>query len=100
MVLQALAFSSRVTGLSCDMINAVFLAEDKIQELEFKERQNLIKDGKTKEEKDKFEWEYNLDLDPDLSLDDFKIYKLNFELTWQRANREEKFNLNTYFFKQ
>lgn len=92
-ILEALAFSTRATGLSRDVINAVFLAEDKIQELEFKEKQNLIDKEPTqvRDVKDKFTWEYSLNLDPDLNL-----YKLNLNISWQKLNREEKLNLDTY----
>ncbi len=90
-VLQALSFSARVTGLSCDIIKAVFLTQDKIQELELKEKQNLIKEESIKDTKDKFSLGYTLNLDPDLNL-----YKLNFCISWQRANRQESLNINTY----
>lgn len=92
-VLQAFSYASRMTGLSCDIINAVFLAEDKVQELEFKEKQGLInkEPAEVKDKKDKFSWGYALSLEPDLNL-----YKLNFDITWQRANREEGLDLNTY----
>lgn len=93
MVLQALAFSARITGLFSDSITAVFLSEDKLQDLEFKERRGLIanepKEGNYT--KGKFDWEYKLDLDPDLEL-----YKLNFVINWQRKNRKEQLQLNTY----
>lgn len=92
-VLQTLSLSVRSTGLSCDIINAVFLAEDKMQELEFKENQNLInrEPAEVRDKKDRFEWKYTLNLDTDL-----RLYKLSFDITWRRANREEKLNLNTY----
>ena len=93
-ILQAFSFSIRVTGISTDMINAVFLAENKIQELEFKEKQGLInkEPAQVKDAKDKFTWEYLLNLEPDLNL-----YKLNLNVQWKKLNREEKINLNTYF---
>lgn len=90
-VLQALSNSSHTTGLSCDYINAVFLAEDKIQELELKEKQELIKEESVKDTKDKFQWGYTINLVPELNL-----YKLNFEIAWQRLNRNETINVNTY----
>jgi len=96
MVLQALSFSARVTGLVCDMTRAVFLTKDLIGELEFEEKQNLIKEKAVKDKKDKFDWEYSIELSPDLTLPDLKIYKLDFNITWHRLNREEKIGLNTY----
>lgn len=92
-VLQAFAFSSRATGISNDTINAAFLVQDKVQELEFKERQGLISEvpPEIKETKDKFTWQYSLILDPGLNL-----YKLNLDIRWQKLNREERLSLNTY----
>jgi len=92
-VLEAFSYSARMTGLSCDIINAVFLAEDKMQELEFKkEKQNLTSiEPAGGIENNKFRWSYTLNLDPDLNLS-----KLNFNITWARANREESLSLNTY----
>ena len=92
-ILEALSFSARLTGLSSDIISAVFLAEDKLQELEFKEKHSLIsKEPNTATgASDKFKWLYTLNLEPDLNL-----YKLNLQVKWLRANREEKISLNTY----
>jgi hypothetical protein len=76
------------------MINAAFLSEDKLQELDFKEKQGLIskEPSAAEEKKDKFAWKYTLNFDRDLNL-----HKLNWEVNWKRANRQEKLNLNTYF---
>ena len=92
-ILQAFSFSAQVTGLSCDIIKAVFLSEDKIQELELREKQKLITDEEAKDtkEKDKFNWQYAVNLAPELNL-----YKLNFEVSWQRRNRQEGFAITTY----
>lgn len=92
-ILQAFSFSGRAGGLSCDIINAVFLAEDKIQELEFKEKQNLIRaePAQVNGKNSKFDWVYTLNFDPELNL-----YKLNLDVTWQRLSRKEAINLDTY----
>lgn len=92
-VLRALSFSVRLTGISCDMVNAIFLAEDEMQELEFKEKQNLMnkEPAQARGRKNKFEWEYALNLDRD-----FNLYRLDFEIKWQRANRAESLKLNTF----
>lgn len=92
-VLQAFSFSARAGGLSCDIINALFLAEDKIQELEFKEKQNLIgaEPAQVNGKNSKFDWVYTLNFDPELNL-----YKLNLDVTWQRLSRKEAINLDTY----
>ena len=95
-VLQTFSYSARMTGLSGDIINAVFLAEDKLQELGYKERRRLIEKEppQVKDKKDKFEWGYNITLDQDLDL-----YRLDFDVSWQRANRQEDLQLNTYLKK-
>lgn len=92
-ILQAFSFSSRTTGLSNDIIKAVFLAEDKLQELDFEERQGLISQEPPENNgiSDKFQWNNSLVLDPDLNL-----YKLNFTISWQRAGRAEEINTKTY----
>jgi hypothetical protein len=96
LVLEALSFSARVTGLSADIINAVFLAEDKMQELDSKEKNGLIvKEPVLVEDKSgKFNWKYTLEWSTDLNL-----YKLNFSTSWARQNREEELTLNTYLRK-
>lgn len=95
-VLQALSFSARMSGLSCDIINAVFLAEDKLQELEFKEKQNLIdkQPVEVKGKSSKFDWVYALVFEPK-----FNLYKLQFDVSWQAATRKEELVLNTYLMR-
>lgn len=92
-LLQAFSFSSRITGLSNDMIRAVFLAEDKLQELEFKEKQDLIKQEPSLNSgtSDKFQFKTTIAFDADV-----KLYKANFALTWQRGNRAEEIVVKTY----
>ena len=92
-VIQALSSAARATGLSCDIIEAVFLAEDQMQQLEFKEKESLlnIEPKETSSSKDKFQWKYDLSLDPDL-----KLYKLNLSVSWNRLNRREAVTLITY----
>lgn len=92
-VLQAFSFCARSSGLSCDIIKATFLAEDKLQELEFKEKQGKISSEpvQVKDTYDKFSWQYNLALNAELNL-----YTLGLNITWTRANREEELVLNTY----
>lgn len=92
-LLQSFSFSSRITGLSNDIIRGVFLAEDKLQELEFKEKQGLInrEPALNSDVSGKFKWSDELEFDPDLGL-----YKLDFMINWQRANRIEEINIKTY----
>lgn len=91
--LNALSFSLRASGVSCDMVQAAFVADDIVQELEFKEREgNISKEPPlVKGNTDKFEWEYTLNLNPELNL-----YILNLDITWLKSNRGESLKLNTY----
>lgn len=90
-ILQALSFSAGVTGLTRDIIEAVFLAEDKIQQLEFKEKQKQTSKERVMDKSGKFEWGYDSELDTSLNL-----YRLNLKVSWQRLNRKEEIDLNTY----
>lgn len=92
LVMQTFSYSSRMAGLSCDIISAALLAEDKIQELEFKIKQHTVdKELNTLKEKiDKFTYGYTLNSDSKLNL-----YGLSFEVSWQRNGRAEKINLLT-----
>lgn len=94
--LQAFSSAIKASVLSGDIINAGFLAEDKLQELEFKEKLYLI-DKEPSEEKDgkgKFEWQYNINLNKDLNL-----YELDLELAWGKLNPKDSLKLNTYLRK-
>jgi prepilin-type N-terminal cleavage/methylation domain-containing protein len=92
-VLQAISYSVRVAGLSCDFVRAAFLAEDKLQELEYKEGERRIS-GEAKEaqgDEDKFAWKQAIVLDDTLNL-----YKLDFAVSWKSQNRQEGFKVGTY----
>lgn len=95
-VMQAFSYSARITGLSCDIVNAVFLGQDLLQELEFKERKGLLQQGPAEAggKKEKFEWGYSLNLDQDLNL-----YRLDLDIKWRRINRQEEINSVTYLKK-
>lgn len=92
-ILQALSYSSRVAGISGDLLEAVFLSRSKLQELGFKEKYALLNQGPLEESgiQDKFRWQYSLNFDPDL-----KLYKLDFKVNWMRAKREETLGLMSY----
>lgn len=98
-VLEALSFTSRAAGLACDIIKASFLAEDKIQELGFKETQKLVislppEDSK---EEGKFLWKYTLTPDTLLSIPNVVgLYKLDFNIAWQKAAKERNLILSAY----
>lgn len=93
-ILEAFSFSARVTGLSCDITRAVFLSEDKIQKLEFKERRNQVTNEQQSGKNDKFIWSYSIGLEPAHSA--LRLYKLDFNISWERLSRQERINLTTY----
>lgn len=95
-VMQAFSYSARIAGLCSDITRAVFIAEDKLQELEFKERRSELSSEPPSliGESDKFSW--GLSLTPD---DALKLYRLDFLLTWQRMGRKEEIAINTYLKK-
>ncbi len=92
-VLKAFSFSAKATGISLDFTKAVFLAEDKIQELEFSLKNNLIgKDtAKNKGKEGKFEWKYVITSKPE-----FNLFTLDFEVAWKRFNEARSLSLNSY----
>ncbi len=92
-IMQAFSFCARIAGLCTDITRAVFIAEDKMQELEFKQRTGRLaaEPPEASAEIDKFRWQYRLTFDEAL-----KLYRLDFGLTWQRLNRAEEIRLETY----
>ena len=92
-IVRAFSFSAHATGLSCDMLTALLLAKDKMQEYEFFENSHTLdtQPAVTSEKKDKFTWSATLDPDPDA-----KIYGLCVRISWQRAKKEQKIDICTY----
>ena len=95
-VMEAIVFSTGAAGLSCDVVSAVFLAEDKLQELEYKEANSLISNEPEESEgtRDKFSWKRTLKLDPGVGL-----YVMDMEMRWKTKSRQESFGVETYFRK-
>ncbi|KPK97218.1 MAG: hypothetical protein AMJ95_10185 [Omnitrophica WOR_2 bacterium SM23_72] len=93
-VLQALSFCAQATGLSCDIVAAVFLAEDKIQELEFQEAQEALRETFEKGDSGRFSWARSVILDQDLNL-----YKTDIKISWQRQGRIQALEASTYLRK-
>lgn len=95
-VMEAIVFSTRAAGLSCDVVSAVFLAEDKLQELEYKEANSIISNEPEESEgsRDKFSWKRTFKLDPGVGL-----YVMDMELKWKTKSWQESFGVQTYFRK-
>lgn len=92
-VMQAFSYSARVSGLSCDITDANFLAKDIIQELEFKEKLKLINDSipDISGRVGKFQWQYEFKETSEPGL-----YNLRLLISWERLNRKEDLSLRTY----
>lgn len=92
-VMQAFSFSAKAAGLSEDIVRAEFLAQDKMQEWEFKESRGWLAQEPSQAQgvSGKFQWKYNLNFDNSLQL-----YKLNLGIFWQRSGRKEEISLDTY----
>jgi len=92
-ILQGFTFSTRSAALSSDMIQAIFLAKDKLQELEFKENNALIafEPPDSRKTVGRFQMRFLNELNKDLNL-----YTLNAEIAWKRSKREEKMTMQTY----
>lgn len=92
-ILQGESFSARLTGVSGDIIKAVFLAEDKLQEIEFFEKQGWLGEMPFQSEGQSDKYKLNYNIIPEEEID---LYKLDFKVSWQRANRKEQILLSTY----
>ncbi len=90
-ILQAVGFCSRIVSITSDTINALILAEDKLDELQYKEKTKALTQMNSSEKSGKYLWEYALALDPDLNL-----YKCELNVSWNRLERNEKLVINTY----
>lgn len=90
-VLQAFSASSRAVTISQDTMKAVFIAQDMLQEIEFKRPKGSSEEESLKGKTDKFDWEYTIAREPGSDLS-----KLNIDISWLRASREDKISLTTY----
>ena len=93
-VLESISYSTRMTALSCDVIRAVFLAEDKLQELSFKEGTGNITDIEETgaDAANKFRWHYKIEKNRDYNAS----LNLNFNINWERSKRLEEIGVDTY----
>ena len=93
LVIQAFSSAARAHAISRDMIEAVFLMEDKIQELEFKEQHGRI--GQEPPEAagtmGRFAWRYAL-----VPVQDIDLYLCNLSVAWNEARRNDSLTVDTY----
>lgn len=90
-VLQAFSMCARLSGSSGDVTRALFLAQDKLEELERSEGLLSGLPNNAEGSQDKFSWSYYLLLDEPLNL-----YKAGLEIGWVRRNSQEKLEYLTY----
>ncbi|MFA5363200.1 MAG: hypothetical protein WC335_08215 [Candidatus Omnitrophota bacterium] len=94
LVIQAFSSTARAHAVSRDMVKAVFLMEDKIQELEFREQHGFIGQepleaaGTT----GRFAWRYAF-----APVRDTDFYLCNLSVAWKEYRRNDSFTVNTYF---
>ncbi|MCM8780834.1 MAG: prepilin-type N-terminal cleavage/methylation domain-containing protein [Candidatus Omnitrophica bacterium] len=89
-VLQTISFSARMAGVSADVCEAIFLAEDIIQDLEFKEKKSLIREESVSDRKEKFDYRYSI------ASTEPGMFKFNLDIHWQRLNRTAGLKLKGY----
>lgn len=92
-IFKAFSFSAKSAGISADLTKAVFLAEDKIQRLEFERKMNLtaLEQLENNGKVDKFDWKYTVSPMPDLNL-----FVLEFEVAWKKANEGREVRIDAY----
>jgi len=96
-ILQAFSFSARVTGLSLDMIRAVFLSEDKLQEIEFKEISGKL--DQVPQQFNEDEGRFNIQYSISQLAATTDLYQLDFGINWNRSGRQESITISTLLRK-
>jgi prepilin-type N-terminal cleavage/methylation domain-containing protein len=88
--LQAFSTASKMTAVSADLTKAVFLANDKLQELEFLEKEGMVAslEPAARGEYGKYKWRYQIKPDEELSL-----YWFDLTINWQRGTRAEELSV-------
>jgi prepilin-type N-terminal cleavage/methylation domain-containing protein len=90
-VLQALSFCAKSAGVVADNVQAVFLAEDLLQRLEYEAGSTGISQQEAGDRLGKFLWSYRISADPDL-----KLWELKLGLNWESSRRKDNLILTTY----
>lgn len=93
-VLQAAGRCARITGITKDTLSALLLAEDKLQELQYKERSAQITETRGSGTSGKYAWNYDLEFNSSLNL-----YQCGLSISWESAGRDEKLTVNTFLTK-
>ena len=91
-VIQALSFASRTTGICQDTTLATFMAEDALQDIEFKERAGIL-EGEGEQASDQ---KGTFAIRSTREKETEKLYRWDLEITWQRPNRKDSLKLATF----
>ncbi len=94
-ILQALSVCARSSGIAADTLNALILAEDKLQELQYQEKTNPSPQMNSSGVTGKYRWDYALEISPPAN----RLYKCELNILWVKALRNEKLSVSTYFKK-
>lgn len=91
--LEAFSYSTNIAKLSGELENALFFAEDKLQELESKEQKKRLTQSPLagSDFSGKFQRSYSLS-----KIAEQDIYRLDLEVSWARSKGREKINAATY----
>jgi prepilin-type N-terminal cleavage/methylation domain-containing protein len=91
-ILQALSFSAHAASVCQAMTRGVFLAKDKLQELEYKKRSNLLKYESLDYAESTQGYDYACTLTP---ITDREDYLLHAEISVKRAKRRESITIDS-----
>jgi len=91
-VIQGISFCVRTSAVSSDMVKAVFLAEDILQNLDFLAQTSQQIDVSFANKTDNLAWRYNtIDLQ-----DGSGLRQIELALEWERLNTHQNFTILTY----
>ena len=92
-IFQALSASTKVTRFSNDLTRAVFLGQDLLGELEFRQEQHLLRtsDFSDSGEKDIFSWSLQGAPVPDLD----SLLSIDLKIVWKTLSKDRELELKT-----
>lgn len=92
-VAGAMSRCAQVTGMTNDTMLAVFLAEDKLQELELKEKAGRLDTEPNESVGDEGKFNVACGLARDA---DWNLYSMHIKVSWERLQAVREFDLITY----
>lgn len=96
-VTRALSYCAGLTGFYGDIVNALLLIEDKMQDLEYMENNHTLNSAtKTNQASEgNLNWNYNMQADRDKP----ELYKIDFKVQWQRKNQHQDISITSLLRK-